>query len=194
MLCGLRSLTLVGLLVVPIAQAQRVSAASSGRIAAVSSTIGVGAAVKGNSAQSAGGNGFAFSEGAPKIAGGKVRGYGVKMGKEVLSEYASEPTAASLSSGTGRDFPITDFVGTMPGPVFPGDTSVAAGGSNFGLTLNSGTASGSNALSDLNAHHAVASPVPMPKMKDPDAILNPFTHPISVGLGKPVGTGLGSLR
>ncbi len=186
---GVKSLMLVGLLVAPIVQAQRVSAVSSGRIAAVSATSGVGAVVKGNGAQSAAG--FAFSENTPKIAGGKVSGYGAKLGKEFLGEYASEPAAATF--GPGRDFPITDFVGTMPGPVFTGNTSIAVGGSNFGLTLNGGAASGSNDLSALSTHHPVASQLPTPKMKDPNVILNPFTHPISVGIGKPIGTGLGSL-
>ena len=171
--------------------AQRVSSASSGRISAVSASSGVDAAARGTGVQSAGVSSFAFSESTPRIAGGKVSGYGSKQGREVLGEYDSESQTSGLNFDSGKDFPVTDFVGTMPGPMFTGNTSIAVGGSNFGLTLDGGEVTGSNAFTQVNAHHGLGSPMPTPKMKDPDAILNPFTHPISVGLGKPIGTGLG---
>ena len=177
---------------------QRVSAVSSGRVGAVNSGGGVGAAVRGMTPQSAGQATYGVSEAGVGVVHARTSDSTSRLGRESIGERVFTGSSGTFGSPSHfmstNDFPVTDFVGTMPGPIFSSAAGTASQlpGSGFGLTLSTPPLPSHKASQSGATHRNAIGSLPHSRLKDPDAILNPFTHSINVGLGKPVGTGLGS--
>lgn len=165
-------------------QAQKVSAAPNGQVSGVSQRLGGVAIARAPGGEHAGSGSFAVSEGTARVVSGKVAGYGMRtpLGRGEAA-YAG---GAGSSFDANLDFPVTDFVGTMPRPLFAPASSPSAS-SAYGIHLSPLPSSGTK--KDFTISHRKV-PATSPKMKDPEAILHPFTHPI--GIGNSLGTGLGS--
>jgi hypothetical protein len=165
-------------------QAQDIHSVASGSVqsvrAGVSQNVHAGAIARGPGGERSGAGGFAVSEGNSRVVSGRVAGYGARLGAGGLSEYASQSTA---SFGSANDFPSTDFVATMPKPGPSAYAALASTPSGFGVTLSTEPGVGASTLgrsrvvSHRTVHHA---------MKDPDAILNPFTHTIGPAIGSSI--------
>ncbi len=118
------------------------------------------------------------------MVSGKVAGYGGRETAGSLGEYASR-SGANYSAN--RDFPVADFVGSMPGPSLGGGAVVAPSVSHPEIGLP-GPASHHSGSTSHTGHRA--------GLRDPSAILNPFTHQIGPsitmpGVGSVAGSGLG---
>ena len=158
------------------AYAQDVHAVSSGSVqgvrAGVSQNVHAGAIAHGPGGERSGAGGFAVSEGNGRVVSGRVAGYGARAGAVGQAEYASQSTA---SFGSNNDFPATDFVATMPKPDMSAYGALANVSSGLGVAFATAPPVGASTLgrSHVSPHRTVHH-----AMKDPDAILNPFTHTI----------------
>jgi hypothetical protein len=188
MVQGRKAVLAAMLLTAGVLSAQDIHSASSGSIqsvrAGVSQNVRAGAIARGPGGEKSGTGGFGTSETKGRFGSGKVAGYGIQaVGSQ--GEYASRSFA---SYGDNRDFPTTDFVGTLPKPALGAGPAMAAGFSHPSASFASPAPHHSGGGSHAS-HHA--------GIKDPSAILNPFTHQIGPsinmpGVGSLAGSGLGS--
>ncbi len=171
------------------ASAQRINASASSKVtdAAPSASIG-GAIARGPGGEHAGATSFSTDQSTSRIASGKVQGYGQKLNPWAQSESAAPGGAASFSSSL--DFPETDFVATMPRPVYAGPSPGASG---LGLHLSGGAVSSSHAFSSSGTHVSSSIAPPPTHLKSVESILNPFTPSSGGGLGSLPSTSVGRL-
>ena len=187
--CGLFLLAVAS---IHYADAQRISAVSSGRVSDAAPSMRAGTIARVPGGERAGS--FATADTTSRLATGKSAGYGNKLTLGSIGEMA--PIGGPASFGLSRDFPDTDFVATMPKPSFyaetPGENVQSKNG--FGLTLSvAGNGAYGNASAGAGNHVSVGSH-PASHLKSADTILNPFTRAPSRGFGSMPSTSVGSLK
>ena len=180
--CLLLGLMLLQWTASPNAYGQDIHATPSGAVqgvrAGVSQNVRAGVIARGPGGEQAGAGGFATSDTGGHVISGRVAGYGARLGAGGQQEYGAQG-AAGFSSA--KDFPKSDFVATMPAPNLAGFTPLTG----FGITLSTPPSTiGRSRSYGTSAHRGI---------KDPDAILNPFTHIIGPSMPS-AGFGGGSLK
>jgi hypothetical protein len=168
------------------AAAQQVAAASSGRIGSVAQSAGGGSIARGVSGERVGSGQFVISEEKPRVVSGKMAGYGIRMVPGSTGEAVFN--AHSTGFGGSSDFPQSDFVATMPGPPLVGGGAAPSSlpGSGFGITSSAPAGGGGRNASAGTTR--ISKTTPRHQIKEPDSILNPFTHSIGGTLGAPSGS------
>ena len=182
--CGLFLLAVAS---VHHADAQRISAVSSGRVSDAAPSMRAGTIARVPGGERAGS--FATADTTSRLATGKSAGYGNKLTLGSIGEMA--PIGGPASFGLSRDFPDTEFVATMPKPSFYAETPGAnvESKNGFGLTL-----SVSKSGADGPGNHVSGGSHAALHMKSADTILNPFTRAPSRGFGSMPSTSVGSLK
>lgn len=170
--------------------AQRINAGVSSRVTDAAPSARAGAIARGPGGELAGLSAYSTDQAFSKVASGRMQGYGQKSTLGALGESAAPGGSASF--GNGGDFPESDFVATMPRPVYAPPAPSSYG---LGLHLSGGSVSGSSAFSAPKTR-AAATSMPVTHLKTTESIMNPFTPSIGGGskFGSLPSTSVGHLR